>query len=103
LVTPEARAKVTVATTPLVIMLEFIPLATQLKRPELTVQAVDFPAAVNDGPTAAVAIKTSEAGKLSAQSMAAGSEPGGEEIERLTVRIPPPLLTVDNVNVCDCP
>jgi len=98
LVTPGCSVMLTVAITPLVMIFEFIPLATQLNRPKFIVHASAFPALVNEGPAVAVAVSTDEAGKVIAQSVAAGSEPDGEEIERFTVRIPPPLVPGDNVN-----
>jgi len=103
LTTPGASTMFTVATTPFVMILEFMPLATQLNRPKFIVQFTVFPAVVKEGPAVALATNTSVPGKAMAQSTPAGSEPAGEEMERVTVRMPPPLLPGDNVSVSDCP
>ena len=100
---PGCNVILTVATTPLVIMLEFIPLATQLNTPTSIAHASDFPAPVKEGPAVAAASSTAERGKVMAQSMAAGSDPEGEEIDRFTVRTPPLLLPGDKVKVSACP
>jgi hypothetical protein len=95
--------KVMDATTPLEMMVEFIPVARQVYDPEPLAQDSTFPAADAAAP-ATVLTDVTPAGYPMVHCKAAGSWPEGEEIERLRVTFAPDGATAEeSVRLSDWP
>jgi hypothetical protein len=87
--------KVMEATTPLEMIVEFIPVARHVYDPTLLIQESDFPAAVAADPATALTDPTAAVGKPMVHSSPAGSWPAGEETERLSVMVPPGAVAAE--------
>jgi hypothetical protein len=84
----DVSVAVTTATTPLAIVLEFIPSAMHVYPDAPPEQVIDLPAAVEAAPGATLRLLMLALGYVNVHCRAAGCPPDGEETDRFRATVP---------------